>query len=133
MARDRQVDEKQALGKSSFFIPPVTFANGLVSEFADSVGAKHVTCSAKTGKDVDTVFLELTRAMLAHHQVCPLARFASLRTSLRGQAKEPEAATSGMLSSLNVDVLSVSLSTGSSNRKKVVIDEDEPKPDGCGC
>jgi len=53
MERDRQVDEKQAL------------------DYAASVGAKHVTCSARTGKDVETVFLELAKAMLQKHQAKP--------------------------------------------------------------
>ncbi len=37
-------------------------------EYADSVGALHILCSAKTGKGVDTAFLELTKGMLKTHQ-----------------------------------------------------------------
>jgi Ras-related protein Rab-21 len=33
-------------------------------EYADSVGAVHITCSAKTGKNVEQAFLELTKGML---------------------------------------------------------------------
>mmetsp|Transcript_21355 Transcript_21355/g.30150 ORF Transcript_21355/g.30150 Transcript_21355/m.30150 type:complete len:214 (-) Transcript_21355:581-1222(-) len=33
-------------------------------EYADSVGAQHILCSAKTGKMVEEVFLELTKGML---------------------------------------------------------------------
>jgi len=32
--------------------------------YADSVGAVHMLCSAKTGKNVETLFLELTKGML---------------------------------------------------------------------
>jgi len=35
------------------------------SAFAQSVGATHMLCSAKTGKGVEEVFLELTKLMLA--------------------------------------------------------------------
>jgi len=33
-------------------------------EYAESVGALHITCSAKSGKGVETAFLELTKEML---------------------------------------------------------------------
>ncbi len=33
-------------------------------EYAKSVGASHILCSAKTGKNVETAFLELTKGML---------------------------------------------------------------------
>jgi hypothetical protein len=36
-------------------------------EYADSVGAIHMHCSAKTGKGVETAFLELTKEMLKTH------------------------------------------------------------------
>ncbi len=37
-------------------------------EYADSVGALHILCSAKTGKGVESAFLELTKGMLKLHQ-----------------------------------------------------------------
>lgn len=37
-------------------------------EYCKSVGAVHVTCSAKTGRGVNEAFLELTKAMLKQHE-----------------------------------------------------------------
>ena len=47
MEKKRQVDEKEAV------------------EYAKSVGAEHLLVSAKTGKGVEQVFLQLTKSMLA--------------------------------------------------------------------
>jgi len=47
MEKQRQVDEAEA------------------EAYAESVGAKHILCSAKTGKNVDAAFLEITKGMLA--------------------------------------------------------------------
>lgn len=46
MEKQRQVDEAEA------------------KEYAESVGAHHILCSAKTGKNVEQAFLELTKGML---------------------------------------------------------------------
>lgn len=46
MQKNRQVDEAEA------------------EEYAKSVGAIHLLCSAKTGKNVEQTFLELTKGML---------------------------------------------------------------------
>jgi len=50
LERSRQVDEAEAI------------------EYANSVGAQHITVSAKTGKNVEQAFLELTKGMLKMHQ-----------------------------------------------------------------
>ena len=46
LVKQRQVDEEEA------------------EEYAQSVGAKHIPRSAKTGKGVEEAFLELTKGML---------------------------------------------------------------------
>jgi Ras-related protein Rab-21 len=46
MEKQRQVDEAEAIA------------------YAESVGAQHIHCSAKTGKNVDDLFLALTKEML---------------------------------------------------------------------
>jgi hypothetical protein len=38
-------------------------------EYAKSVGAIHLLCSAKTGKNVEQTFLELTKGMLQLNKV----------------------------------------------------------------
>lgn len=48
LEKSRQVDEKEA------------------QEYAESVGAIHILCSAKSGKNVDAGFLEITKGMLQH-------------------------------------------------------------------
>jgi Ras-related protein Rab-21 len=50
LEKNRQVNEQEA------------------KEYADSVGAVHVPCSAKTGKNIDAAFLELTKGMLKTKQ-----------------------------------------------------------------
>jgi len=55
-------------------------------EYAASVGAFHTTCSAKTGKSVETAFLELTRSMLRQRQVSADAAAAEGKTEARSGA-----------------------------------------------
>jgi len=40
-------------------------------EYAASVGAVHIMCSAKTGKNVESLFLELTKGMLQKREAEP--------------------------------------------------------------
>jgi Ras-related protein Rab-21 len=54
-AKERQVDEAEAL------------------EYAKTVGAQHITCSAKTGKNVEQAFLELSKQMLSTYNSAPSA------------------------------------------------------------
>lgn len=48
MEKRRQVDEKEA------------------QDYAKTVGAEHVLCSAKTGRNVEQVFLQLTKVHYWH-------------------------------------------------------------------
>jgi len=84
LAKNRQVDETEAV------------------EYARSVGAIHMPCSAKTGKGVEEAFLELTKGML------------------RQDAETAPTSTS-----------SSSSSTGTGGRVNVGIAPTEPEKGGC--
>lgn len=72
MEKHRQVEEAEA------------------KAYADSVGAIHIQCSAKTGKNVEQAFLELTKGMLQmapSSDDAPTAYTAGSSTSTKGRAK----------------------------------------------
>jgi len=87
MEKQRQVNDEEA------------------KEYAASVGAIHMTCSAKTGKGVEELFLELTRGMLKKSEEGPA-----------GVAK-PEAISA----------------SGKSSRTVIPITDGDDKPSSGGC
>jgi len=57
-----------------------------VNQYANSVGAKVMSTSAKSGKGVEQLFLELTKSLLAEHQ-----RTSQSYRSSRGKSRGPKA------------------------------------------
>jgi len=57
-----------------------------VNQYANSVGAKVMSTSAKSGKGVEQLFLELTKSLLAEHQ-----RTSQNGRSSRGKSRGPKA------------------------------------------
>lgn len=96
MEKKRQVDDAEAV------------------EYAKSVGAYHITCSAKTGKNVEAAFLELTKGMLR----------------LQRQKEEEGGASSS--SSSSSSSASNGKASAAGSRKNITIEDERVKPkDGC--
>lgn len=63
-------------------------------EYAKTVGAQHIYCSAKTGKGVEVVFLELTKEVMKAGQDPERhkeeSKFGGKRTHISITTEEPE-------------------------------------------
>lgn len=99
MEKKRQVDEAEA------------------EQYAQSVGAVHIPTSAKTGKNVEQAFLEITKGMLKQNR----------------SENESSAASSGAASSSSSSSSAATSSAASSQRGFVTISKEADQPARGGC